>query len=690
MKPSPRLGLVAISMAVAATAGVSLSAQQQPLTQLQFDIVGVRLVVDPPTLTVPKNIATQINTSLALPPNSGPETRAAIDTLTDGAIVEAELRGPDLPPTRIVTRAGQPIPIPPLAIPGDYFLDGIRLVKNGKTILDATAPDGRLATTIPIRVISEVFVTNVTSRPLSLDEIRGKGIVIDQNNFRAVNFQVAFNIDGAPFTINLPAALPTPEFLQQRPTRAAVIEQLTAINQKLRAPRNAAAAAVRSARAQLLDRRAAVLPGRGRRRCPVARRSADYRARRHSGQHRVPQPVLLRAADGDQRRARRHDAGAARDNRHDRAPDGPRSRAWDIRPARRRPAAPGAHRRHRHSADSSRACNSGRTACETRPTTSPSIRPQTTGEAEFLVEGLKEGSHLFDLEIQAMLYGLPSGPVKLMGLSAGAVFVRNPTFSVTLAHPRTIRSGERYDLYATVTNTSQSAANLVSVNLDPRGISGAQLISDQSVTFDAIAAGQAATAKFTLIAQKTGEVTFSSFTGEAAAGGGIQLTTGVDERGVPLAPECDRAAEERRQSALVPGHRRAARARSGVQHRHGAGRSAAAGRAVREEADRHRSRARSRAGRRAHRLRRTTRPGDPGPAARLARATPRSMAASIRFCGRPKPVPHSSPKWRRSSSSTPPAPASSPTRRRSPRRRSDERHTCPLQWEAAPASRRRF
>ena len=88
-------------------------------------------------------------------------------------------------------------------------------------------------------------------------------------------------------------------------------------------------------------------------------------------------------------------------------------------------------------------------------------RRRGAARGEFLVEGLKEGSHLFDLEIEAMLYGLPSGPVKLMGLSAGAVFVRNPTFSVTLAHPRTIRSGEHYDLYATVTNTSQTAANLV-------------------------------------------------------------------------------------------------------------------------------------------------------------------------------------------------------------------------------------
>ena len=66
---APHLRLVALSIGVAATAGVSLYAQQQPLTQLQFDIVGVRLVVDPPALTVPKNIATQINTSLALPPN---------------------------------------------------------------------------------------------------------------------------------------------------------------------------------------------------------------------------------------------------------------------------------------------------------------------------------------------------------------------------------------------------------------------------------------------------------------------------------------------------------------------------------------------------------------------------------------------------------------------------------------------
>src|SRR4026209_233513 len=90
-----------VGVAVCLPSTILGQAQQQPLTQLQFDNVGVRLVVDPPALTVPKNIATQINTSLVLPASAGAEAREAIEALTGGALVEAELRGPDLSPTRI-------------------------------------------------------------------------------------------------------------------------------------------------------------------------------------------------------------------------------------------------------------------------------------------------------------------------------------------------------------------------------------------------------------------------------------------------------------------------------------------------------------------------------------------------------------------------------------------------------------
>src|SRR5687767_15556039 len=83
------------------------------LTQLQFDIVGVRLVVDPPALTVPKQIATHINTSLVLPSGASVNTSDALLALTQDAIVEATLRGPSIPPTRLTTRPGQPLRLPP-------------------------------------------------------------------------------------------------------------------------------------------------------------------------------------------------------------------------------------------------------------------------------------------------------------------------------------------------------------------------------------------------------------------------------------------------------------------------------------------------------------------------------------------------------------------------------------------------
>ncbi len=164
LRRGSRRSLIAAAVVVLST---SVAGAQQPpsppLARLQFDIIGVRLVVDPPALTVPKNIATQINTSLVTPTGLGADVTEAIAALTAGAQVEAELRGPSLTPTRIAVVPGQPLPIPPLAVPGDYFLDGIRLTKDGQTILDATSADSQPATTIPIRVINEVLVASVTS-----------------------------------------------------------------------------------------------------------------------------------------------------------------------------------------------------------------------------------------------------------------------------------------------------------------------------------------------------------------------------------------------------------------------------------------------------------------------------------------------------------------------------------------------
>ncbi len=73
-------------------------------------------------------------------------------------------------------------------------------------------------------------------------------------------------------------------------------------------------------------------------------------------------------------------------------------------------------------------------------------------------------------EILATLEGLPRGPVPLMGKAKGAILVRNPTFTLILGHPNVVREGEEYDLFATLNNTSQADAHLVSISLDPRGV----------------------------------------------------------------------------------------------------------------------------------------------------------------------------------------------------------------------------
>jgi hypothetical protein len=83
-------------------------------------------------------------------------------------------------------------------------LDGIRLVSaTGETLLEGTP------NTVPVRVFDEVLVSRVTSRPLSLAEIEDRGITIDDQNFRAVEFEVGFVVDGVSFPVRFPVIAPS-------------------------------------------------------------------------------------------------------------------------------------------------------------------------------------------------------------------------------------------------------------------------------------------------------------------------------------------------------------------------------------------------------------------------------------------------------------------------------------------------
>ena len=91
-----------------------------------------------------------------------------------------------------------------LSVPGKHTVENIRLVSKGQVVLYGSP---EVAT---IDVIEKLLVTTVTTRALTADEIREKGIVFDKTNFQAYNFTAAFAIDdGSKIDITFPVVLPT-------------------------------------------------------------------------------------------------------------------------------------------------------------------------------------------------------------------------------------------------------------------------------------------------------------------------------------------------------------------------------------------------------------------------------------------------------------------------------------------------
>ncbi len=165
------------------------------------------------------------------------------------------------------------------------------------------------------------------------------------------------------------------------------------------------------------------------------------------------------------------------------------------------------------------------------------IGPGETGNAEFLVEGRREGSHIVEMEIAGTLLGLPIGPVTVRGRASGAVLVRNPTFTLTFTHPEVVTAGEAYTLDVTVTNTSPSPANFVSLNLYPRVVSGATIVGDPTRQIESIAPGDSQSVSFDLIAKVSGKVFAATLDADDQVTGRFALKTSVGELGVPLSPD---------------------------------------------------------------------------------------------------------------------------------------------------------
>jgi hypothetical protein len=181
---------------------------QSPLGSGQFRILGAQLAVSPASQTVPKNQATGVTVSLVHPSHPA----AVVATAGLGQLtVKGELSGPGLDQAQTVAVAlsDQPsavstvLPIPALLAVGNYVLDNIRLEDGLGTTIMAGEPS-----VAAINVIERVIVTSVSSRPLSLEEIQDRGIVIDASNFTAYEFTFGIGTESNPVPINFDVAFP--------------------------------------------------------------------------------------------------------------------------------------------------------------------------------------------------------------------------------------------------------------------------------------------------------------------------------------------------------------------------------------------------------------------------------------------------------------------------------------------------
>lgn len=499
---------------------------QTVLTSFDFNIVGVGLKASPEYQAVPKGIASKVNASFEA---AGFNLADLVAQLPKEYTVRAELSGPAFQtPIALVTKPGVPFDLPTLAVTGRYTLANIRLVDGNGTTLFGAMPQ-----VVAIESIPDPLITSVTTRQLTVQEMQERGVTFDKSNFTAYEFTAGIATSSGQVPLTLPVIIPTSQVVQVTPELDAPstisIPQPSTVSIPPDVPQTAIPQnlvvepfMLEVKEGEKIDKgQLPPIPG-----VVVIPGNIGFLHQYFSALTLVTNGAPLQSGLSirDVTATISFPAGE------------------DLTPGT--DAMPGddplrmAKGQNGYFPRSMPVANAGPDGKAGTADDIGAMQPGESGQADFTIEGMKEGTHKVDFDITAILEGLPVGPVTLKGKATGAVLVRNPDFAVTLGHPATVRAGEEYDLFITVSNTGKTLANMVTVGLDPRALSGAAFVTGESNTksIDTILPGSAATVKFRLKSQRTGKVTATAFESPEVRGRFI-LRAGVGENGIPLSPD---------------------------------------------------------------------------------------------------------------------------------------------------------
>lgn len=469
-----------------------------------YRLIGASFDVTPTTQTVPIGVSAVVKTVF-----SGPVANLA----QGGARVQADLTGPSVPGTvTLTTTPGGSFVLPVLSVKGDYRLANIRLTDSSGSSVPALHPTA-------VVTVTDLLISSITSRALTSAELAARGIVVNDKDFKAYSFALGLAIQGKTITVDIPTIVKSndtyvpigpPVVKIDNPDERFTAPTILVVPMKKSAdPANPDIPDIK------IDEDGAGTPVFG---ILVFPGNIRFLNQFFS--------VMLMVQNGS-------------------APGS----GLSLRDVTTTVSVP---------ASALRVVKTTPSVADGQPIPVRGPGPdgvlgtgddlvvlaaQDLGQAEFVTEGLKVGTHEVVCAIDAFVDGVAGHPgLQMHGQARGSVLVRDPSFALTFNHPDVIRAGEPYELRVTVVNTSTVDAKKVSISIDAHSITGATSDDvgegiDPVASLGDISPGAAANAVFHFHATKTGRVVASSFTSDGDMVGALRLRAGVTNDGTPLSPD---------------------------------------------------------------------------------------------------------------------------------------------------------
>jgi hypothetical protein len=479
--------------------------------QLDLTVGGLSATVTPAQPVIPKNVSSGVQIVVML--NGQTLTPSAVAQYLGGPFqIQGEYSGPGLSQTVDVPQSAPQInslvlDLPAVSEAGNYTLSNLRFIVNGNDVFEPSP------STVIVDVIDQVLVTSVQTQPLTLDQIQAMGVVLNSSDYTGFQFTIGLQLSSQVVNISFPVVfdpqgvpVPQPLFPPSVPTPLGVSVPATIVPLLL-GPSDSGGGG-----GQALQ-----LPGGG-------------------GPIRIPSVLVIPGNVGYLKQFFSAQLYVTNDT-----PGGANLSVDNVSGTINLPPGP-------DGVVGTSDDPLGLATLVTGPeaTTMPIVLNGTstlnagqTGQAAWTIVGNSEGFYSINFGINATLEGLPTGPVALTGSAMGGVLVRNPYFNMTFVVPGVVRSGELFNVYATVSNISHSPANNLTVAIDAASLSGMVLTSGPIPPIPTLNAGDSTTLQFQFKSLTTGKVVadYLHFDTSDGTTGTLNFTLGVFGNGTPMSPD---------------------------------------------------------------------------------------------------------------------------------------------------------